>query len=450
MLVYLNGLCNEEQLKQDLEDYIQCNTALAIILVEITNLRELWYLSGPHGAAQVQDEVIGFLNHYKYVTKKSPAGLYQIGGEYLALVTDCVYVLQFKQALDAFYDRRRANAENSGKSATTLKLKLKLFSLDKLDSPDLVMDYLRFILRTFGEKSFVLEDVTDETRRKVKMETVLKWDIQRAFMTRYSEPRSFPSFDIYYQPIYDLKEERFVSAEALIRLVGSDGTIQSPGDFLPFAEAEGMMEQITYLVVRKVLAFLSKNRNCRLIDTISINLPAEMLADRKLPENLENIGKNYKTPLSKLRFEILENSFPDNIDDAKKCMRALKDKLRTGFYLDDFGTGYSNLAFALDYDLDIVKIDMSLGRKIDGKNTDYESMLAKLADILHIKKDIKIVFEGIGKGEDYKIDFCRKNNIERVQGYYYSIPLPEDKFVEFLETHKDGFTPPEPVPRQDL
>jgi len=99
------------------------------------------------------------------------------------------------------------------------------------------------------------------------------------------------------------------------------------------------------------------------------------------------------------------------------------------FALDDFGTGSSSSAMALEMLIDEIKIDMSFIRKI-GENPKTKSIVHSIIGMAH-EIGIKTVAEGVETEE--QVSFLRQSGCDYIQGYYYSKPLPEEEFVEFLE-----------------
>ena len=99
------------------------------------------------------------------------------------------------------------------------------------------------------------------------------------------------------------------------------------------------------------------------------------------------------------------------------------------FAMDDFGTGSSSSAMALEMLIDEIKIDMSFIRKI-GENPKTKSIVHSIIGMAH-EIGIKTVAEGVETEE--QVSFLRQSGCDYIQGYYYSKPLPEEEFVEFLE-----------------
>ena len=233
------------------------------------------------------------------------------------------------------------------------------------------------------------------------------------------------SYEIYYQPVFDIRKKRYVSAEALIRLRGSDGKPVSPGLFIPIAEKKRLINRVSDLVLKKVCCFLGKHPDLK-IDSISINLTPEQIVDEDLPEKLDQYVKEYGTDLSRIRLEMTERTIQQNPRRIIEVMEKM-NQAGSGFYLDDFGTGYSNLSSVISMPFEAIKLDKSLNDRIGSEKEDQ--MIGLLVKMIHIGK-AKIIAEGLETQD--QISYGEENGFDRIQGYYYSKPLPEAEFLEFI------------------
>ena len=143
----------------------------------------------------------------------------------------------------------------------------------------------------------------------------------------------------------------------------------------------------------------------------------------------QNVGE-YQELGIKSRFEITETSFEAMKQNRNNILEALQAKGAMTL-LDDFGSGYSSYGVLQDYNFDILKIDMSLVRQIE-TNPKSRSILKSIIEMAH-ELGMKLVAEGAETEE--QVAFLKENDCDYIQGYYYSKPLPEDEFIEFMETH---------------
>ena len=239
-------------------------------------------------------------------------------------------------------------------------------------------------------------------------------------------------FEMYYQPIYDLKTGKFHSAEALIRLNDKKYGFISPGVFIPAAEGRGLIVPIGDFVLDDVYRFISENNLEELgLSYIEINLSVAQLLQKDLPQKIRNLEKKYGVNSSKVNLEITETMYDTIGDVMDQNLAELYDRGYT-FSLDDYGTGYSNIQRVAKLPLSIVKIDKSL---VDNMGTLHG--LSIMRNTVRMMKDIKlnIVVEGVEREE--QLNFLRAMGVDYIQGFYFSKPLPEAEFLQFIREHNN-------------
>lgn len=235
------------------------------------------------------------------------------------------------------------------------------------------------------------------------------------------------SFEIYFQPVYDCQLKKFTTAESLLRLFDDKGKMISPSEFIPIAEKCGLIDDISWIVMKKIFNFFKTYPDFH-IQSISVNLSMQQLTDETFIKNILLWRDKYDVSLEQIRVEITERSIAENPQIVEKTMLQLTNE-GMKFYLDDFGIGYSNLSNMISLPFETIKLDMSLVRDIDTKPKKYQ-IIEALSHMLHTAHFI-IVAEGVEtKEEAIKI---HELNINRIQGFYYAKPMPEKEFVQFIE-----------------
>jgi EAL domain-containing protein (putative c-di-GMP-specific phosphodiesterase class I) len=237
-------------------------------------------------------------------------------------------------------------------------------------------------------------------------------------------------FSVYYQPIYSVNENRFNSAEALLRLKSEKYGFIPPDIFIPAAEGSGAIHRIGDFVLEEVCKFVSSEEFKELgIDYIEVNLSVVQCMQKDLAKNVIATLKKYNVSPDKINLEITETAaaYSEQIMDAN-----IQQLTQAGIKLslDDFGTGYSNMERIASLPLHIVKLDKTFSNLEDSKN-----LMIVLKNTIRMIKDMdmKIVVEGVETQElvkrfsDFKCDY--------IQGYYFSRPIPKDEFVSFVAGH---------------
>ena len=239
-------------------------------------------------------------------------------------------------------------------------------------------------------------------------------------------------FEVYYQPIYNVKADKFFSAEALVRLITKEYGIISPGLFIPYAEKSGLINKIDEYVFESVCKFISSDEFKKSgLKYIEINLSMVDCVSPTLYPNIVFLMEKYKITPDKINIEITESYDSLNENLAKENIEKLK-AYGFSFSLDDYGTGYSNIERFSVLPISYVKIDKSLVDSSEDNN-----MRIVLRNTFDLIKNMsrKTIIEGIETKEqsDRFISF----DCDNIQGYYYSKPLPYNDFIKFVN-EKNG------------
>lgn len=235
------------------------------------------------------------------------------------------------------------------------------------------------------------------------------------------------SFEVYYQPIYSVDKKRFVSAEALLRLIDSEYGFIPPNLFIPVAEKNGSINEIGNIVLEDVCKFIASDTYKQLnLDYIEINLSVVQCMQRELADDVLSMIDKYKISPGSINLEITETAANYNqsvmIDNMTKLINA-----GISFSLDDFGTGYSNMARVASLPLKIVKLDKTF---VDNSNKPKLHIFLKGTIKMLKDMDMEIVVEGIEN--EQMVETFSQLKCDYIQGYFYSKPIPENDFVNFI------------------
>lgn len=234
-------------------------------------------------------------------------------------------------------------------------------------------------------------------------------------------------FQMYYQPIYSVKEKKFVSAEALIRLKDDRFGNISPALFIPAAEASGAIHDIGDFVIDDVCRFISSIDFKKYgLKYIEFNLSAAQCIELNLIDKIKRAVKKYNISPDQLNLEITESSSNKMTNDIILGLHQNGYK----FSLDDYGTGQSDFNRLFDLPFDIIKFDKLFAdnRKDDFGKVAVENLIPMFQDM-----NKTVLIEGIEDEES--ADYFQKLGCEYIQGFYYSKPIPEKEFLEFLLEH---------------
>ncbi len=235
-------------------------------------------------------------------------------------------------------------------------------------------------------------------------------------------------FSVYYQPIFSVEKQRFISAEALLRLFDDKYGFIPPDVFITAAEKSGAIHRIGDYVLEEVCRFISGDEFKELgLDYIEINLSVAQCMQTDLADKVLQIMNKYGVTPDKINLEITETaaSYAQNV-----MMNNLEKLTQAGisFSLDDYGTGYSNIKSVASLPISIVKLDKTF---VDEE--DNPRMWIVLKNTIKMLKDMdmSIVVEGVESAELAK-KFADLD-CEYIQGYYYSKPVPKSDFITFMK-----------------
>ena len=243
------------------------------------------------------------------------------------------------------------------------------------------------------------------------------------------------TLEMFYQPIYDVKEKRFRSAEALARVRDTRYGMVSPAVFIPAAEDTGLILPMGEKILDAVYRFISENDLATMgLSYIEINLSVAQCLQRDLPEIVRRLQEKYDIDPSWVNFEVTETLLGNLNTIMEKNVRELADMGYT-FSLDDYGVGYSNIQRLRTLPLRIIKIDKSMVD--DMFSEDGEAIIR---NTVHMMQEIhkELIVEGVETRE--AVEVCDSLSCDFIQGYYYSRPLPADEFVSFLKANNIGIS----------
>ena len=234
-------------------------------------------------------------------------------------------------------------------------------------------------------------------------------------------------FEAFFQPQVCSFTETIIGAEALVRWRKKDGTLVPPFQFIPYAEQNGLIQQIDEVIFQDVCKKMKKYLQCGIQIPVSVNISRAYIKNTTYLKKLKKIAEQYGIPTNLIHLEITESGF---LDDEKVLSNVFEEIKSWGFItsLDDFGTGYSSVKTLNDFAFDILKIDKSFVDKIGDKRTDNVILhIINLAKSFHMQ----IIAEGIETQEQF--EFLKKNGCEMIQGYYFSKPVEFDVFFHMIK-----------------
>ncbi|MCM1287198.1 MAG: EAL domain-containing protein [Clostridium sp.] len=417
----ITGLYKMAAYEEDIKQAYRNKKTMNVIMVTIANYRTLLDVLGYEGFHM---EMRKISSNFLAMNRKNKLGaeMYYIGNGRYRIVIDQYHFDNTKEIAELInYEVNNGHSDNGidvGIQAYVCVVKCP----EDIDDFETIMEFGRRL-----EKS-------EFTANVIYASELLKsrgYNIIKEIDVIVEDALVNNKFEVYYQPIYSVKDEKFTSAEALLRLKSDDYGFVSPEIFIPAAEKSGAIHRIGGFVFEEVCKFISSDEYKKLgVEYIEVNLSVIQCMQKGLAHEILQIMEKYDVTPEQINLEITETA----TTYSQKVMTENINEL-TGagihFSLDDFGTGYSNMKRIASLPLSIIKFDKSF--------TDINSspkMEIILKNMIKMVKDMnmKIVVEGIET--EQLVRHFSDLECEYIQGYYYSKPIPKTEFVKFINAQK--------------
>jgi EAL domain-containing protein (putative c-di-GMP-specific phosphodiesterase class I) len=281
---------------------------------------------------------------------------------------------------------------------------------------------LEFLQESSESRIQVYDEKLDEEMRKQheKEELLERVDINK-------------DFTVYYQEKVDIRTQKIIGAEALVRFVNpfDDGQVFSPGFFVPYYEKTGKIKQLDFFVLETTCRMLRRRMDCgETVVPVSCNFSRRHFEEKDFPEKLEAVLEKYNIPKDLIEAEITETIVIEvmqqqNLQDALSRLKQKNIRLS----IDDFGSGYSSLGVFERVPASVIKLDRSFLLNHTDRMRQVEIMrhIVSLAEAL----SAQIVCEGVENLQD--VELMQEIGAYVAQGYYYAKPVPEDAFERRLQ-----------------
>lgn len=236
---------------------------------------------------------------------------------------------------------------------------------------------------------------------------------------------------VYYQPKVSLNDKSVFAAEALVRWHHPTSGMIGPDYFIPTAEKNGLINDLTWIVMEQVLTNASEWREQGLDMQIAVNISAVTINDLDLPEKIGHFVEKYDHKPSQLILEVTETAL---IEDFTKSLDILTRLRMKGFHLsiDDFGTGYSSLIQLHRAPFSEIKIDRSFVSEME--NDEEANAIVETIIMLGHKLKMSIIAEGVETKECN--DKLVSLGCDQAQGYLFARPMPENEILEWYNGQK--------------
>lgn len=239
-------------------------------------------------------------------------------------------------------------------------------------------------------------------------------------------------FEVYYQPIVDAKDGKWVGAEALCRWVSPSGEFVQPDIFIPEVENLELIGELDNWVCEKAMTQCMEwglHRRCFFLD---VNMSPLQLVDNEFVEGFLDIPARLGYPKRKLTLEITESAKMNFSKENMAGLCQLRDEGVT-LALDDFGTGYSSFENLAKIPASVLKIESSFVQPLE-RDPYFQHLTRVLVDFGHTM-GMTLITEGVET--ERQRDLLKSYNVDYLQGFLYAKPLSSQLFSEQLHKFKE-------------
>ena len=264
---------------------------------------------------------------------------------------------------------------------------------------------------------------TENMSQLVREKLVLENELHQAVLEK--------QFEIYYQPVVTIDEQRLIGFECLLRWNHPVRGLLSPAHFIDMLDETGLIKKVTLWLLQEVVTMYKRFATLGCTEMkLSINLTARMLQDHEFSSKLLRHLMEKKYDPAKLVVELTEDALAEYFDDANDTLQALRT-LGAQVAIDDFGTGESSLDHLRSFHFDQVKIDKSYVQDVIDDEGDA-SLVKAIIQMGH-SFGMQVVAEGVETIE--QLEFLQQHGCNLMQGYLISKPVPVSQVVKLLEHH---------------
>ncbi len=257
---------------------------------------------------------------------------------------------------------------------------------------------------------------------------LMRWRTPPNPVTAMERALKAGEFVPYYQPIVDISSGQLRGAEVLVRWRKPDGTLVSPGAFIPLAESSGLILPMTRHLMKAVCREAGEAIGRRPALKVSFNFAGYLFSDPSIVDEVRNAFADTPIRYSQVVLEVTERDPIENFTETRRTIAALQG-LGVRIAIDDVGTGHSGLSYMLKLGVDIIKIDKMF---VDAVGTDQNAttIVETLIDLARNMR-MDVIAEGVENFE--QVMHLRQRGIRQAQGFVFSPPLPGSSFLRLVE-----------------
>ena len=392
---------------------------LAVIFIDLDNFKNINDTAG-HEAG---DEVLRYISERMRSVLREVDTIARIGGdEFIILLEDIHNQATILNSVNEIFE---VIQEPVKVASHVFNVSVSMGVAIYPDDGDTVLDLMKnadnamYHVKDSGKNSFKFytKDIMHMMRRRLEIEKALIYALEQ------------DTFTLVYQPKYNIKTQKVLGCEVLLRLEDKDIGSVSPAEFITIAEENRLIIPIGEWVFKKACQTFKQFQEMNLqIDTISVNISSIQLQEENIVDRLTQIAKESQIKPENIDLELTEYTIMYQTEKNIDILAQLRAK---GFQIsiDDFGTGYSSMSYLRQLPIDTIKIDKVFIDELQLNEGDASITKAIIAIAQSL--GYKVLAEGIEK--KIQEDILLGYNCDLGQGYLFSKGLIFDDFVAFVK-----------------
>ncbi len=409
-----NRIMLRERLEHELKR-VKRGECLAVLCLDLDQFKSVNDALGH----PIGDELLKLVGERLRACTREPDTVARLGGDEFAII-----MTQMQQPTDAAVLARRIRDSiakpyqiDGHQIVTDISIGISVAPMDALDAEELMRnaDMALYGAKGDGRGTFRFFEPEMNTRMKARRE--LEMDLRNALAGR--------KFELYYQPLVDLRSNAITAFEALLRWNHPTRGVVSPADFIPIAEETGLIVPLGEWVLRTACA---EAVNWPDHIKVAVNLSPAQLNNRNLLSTVTGILAETGMPARKLQLEITETVLLQNTFATLATLHELR-KLGVQIALDDFGTGYSSLSYLRSFPFDKIKIDRSFIQDL-AKGSEPAAIVNAVANLA---KCLNMASTAEGVETEQQRDMLQEIGCTEMQGYLFSRARPAQELRQFFE-----------------
>ena len=418
----LTGLCNRRRLEQQLELVVsharKKGQISALLYIDLDHFKVINDAEGHAAGDRLLIEVANVFRH-----EIGTAGLLAriSSDEYTVLFEDITEAETLKiaervrQVMEQFQFTTNNNTYHIGASIGVAIINPG----DIVTSSEILAraDQACYVAKTHGRN--VVHLFSKEDTEMLTLRSAIHW------VPLIRDALANDKFMLVFQPVLDLKNKTITHYETLIRMIGNDGKLLEPSNFIPVAEKMGLIHDIDLWVVNRAIDILHELPEKHKNTSFNINLSSHAFQDTALLPLLKEKLANTGIDAGRITFEITETAAIANFSQTREMIMNIRE-LGCRFALDDFGSGFSSFNYIKEFPVDYLKIDGAFISNLLHDQVD-QTLIKSMIEIAK-KLNKKTVAEFV---ESKKVlDLLIQYGADFAQGYFIGKPSAELKDIE--------------------